>query len=219
MNEREWNPETGLPTTWDSKSEMNVAEYCRLYIQDEWKRLSPSTRKSYVEALTSFTVNCTRRGVPTLPASGRNTIATWLTPTLTPTSSALESAWVWSDDPLPRTVQNWIARHSPSLRELDRELLYETDRRMRIRLDGSTLYAPTTQTRLVTVAKTALSAAIRRGLIDTIPWPRRESGATAKSDIRYSDESSREEVPNFCLRPYEYRHSRLLGSIRQRPTG
>jgi len=41
---------------------MNVAEYCRLYIQDEWNRLSPSTRKSYLEALTSFTIHCTRRG-------------------------------------------------------------------------------------------------------------------------------------------------------------
>jgi len=194
MNERDWNPETGLPTTWDSKSEMNVAEYCRLYIQDEWKRLSPSTRKSYVEALTSFTINCTRRGVPKLPALGRKAIGSWLTPMLNTATSP--PTWVWSDGPLLRSVQNWVNRYSPSLGDLDRELLYETDRRMRIRLDGSTLYAPNTQNRLVTVAKTALSAAVRRGMIDAVPWPRRESGATAKSDLKYSDESSDEEVPD-----------------------
>jgi integrase len=198
MNERDWNSETGLPTTWDSKSEMNVAEYCRLYIQDEWMRLSPSTRKCYVEALTSLTINCTQRGVPTLPDLGRNAIGSWLTPTLTTAKSSLPSTWVWSNEPLPRSVQNWVARHSPSLGNLDRELLYETDRRMRIRLDGSTLYAPTTQNRLVTVAKTALSAAVRRGLIDAVPWPRRESGATAKSDLKYSDESCAEEVPDVA---------------------
>jgi integrase len=196
MNERDWNPETGLPTTWDSKSEMNVAVYGRLYIQDEWTRLSPSTRKSYVEALISFTINCTRRGVPTLPALGRNAIGSWLTPTLSKANSSLQSNWVWSDEPLPRSVQNWIARHSPPLGALDREVLYETDRRMRIRQDGSTLYAPTTQTRLVTVTKTALAAAVRRGLIDAVPWPRRESGAAAKSDLKYSYESSDEVVPD-----------------------
>jgi integrase/uncharacterized protein YbdZ (MbtH family) len=196
MNERDWNSETGLPTSWDSKSQLNIAEYCRLYIQDEWKRLSPSTRKSYVEALTSFTINCTRRGVPPLSSLGRNAIGSWFTPTLTTSKSSFLPTWVWSDEPLPRSVQNWVVRNSPSLGDLDRELLYETDRRMRIRLDGSTLYAPTTQNRLVTVAKTSLSAAVRRGLIDSVPWPRRESGATAKSDLKYSDESCDEEVPD-----------------------
>ncbi len=127
MNERDWNPETGLPTTWDSKSEMNVAEYCRLYIQDEWKRLSPSTRKSYIEALTSFTINCTRRGVPRLPALGRIAIGSWLTPTLTTANSSLPSIWVWSDEPLPRSVQIWVVRRSPSLGDLDRELLYDDE--------------------------------------------------------------------------------------------
>lgn len=130
MNERDWSSETGLPTTWDSKSEMNIAEYCRLYIQDEWKRLSPSTRKSYVEALTSFTINCARRGVPTLPTLGRNAIGSWLTPTLTTANSSFRSTRVWSDEPLARSVQNWVARHSPSLGDLDRELLHETVRRI-----------------------------------------------------------------------------------------
>lgn len=67
---------------------------------------------------------------------------------------------------------------------------------MRISLDGRTLYAPSTQNRLVTVAKTALSVAVRRGLIDTVPWPRRESGATAKSDQQQLEELVDEEVPN-----------------------
>jgi len=196
MNERDWSSETGLPSTWLSKSEMNVAEFCRLYIQDEWKRLSPSTRKSYVEALTSFIVNCRRRGTPAPPPNCRVAVGTWLTPTLTETDPTSPPSWAWSEELQPKGVQNWLNRCSPSLGELDRELLYETDQRMRVRLDGVTLYAPTTQNRLITVAKTALSAAVQRGLLDAVPWPRRESGATAKSDLKYSDEAWDEEVPN-----------------------
>lgn len=196
MNERDWSSETGLPSSWRSKSEMNVAQFCRLYIQDEWKRLSPSTRKSYVEALNSFIVNCRRRGAAAPPPNCRVALGSWLTPTLTEADSTSPPNWAWSEEIQPKSVQTWLTRCSPSLGELDRELLYETDQRMRVRLDGLTLYAPNTQNRLITVAKTALSAAEKRGLIDAVPWPRRESGATAKSDLKYSDEICDEVVPN-----------------------
>jgi integrase len=196
MNERAWSSETGLPSTWKKTSDLNVAQYCRLYIQDEWQRFSPSTRKSYVEALTSFIVNCARRGVKTLPPACRADISSWLTPTLANATEETEQHWEWSEERLPRYIQSWITRNSPSIGDLDRELLYETDRRMRLRLDGKTMYAATTQSRLITVAKTSLSAAIKRGLLDSVPWPQRESGATAKSDIKYSDDSREDEVPN-----------------------
>jgi integrase/uncharacterized protein YbdZ (MbtH family) len=196
MNERDWSSESGLPTKWKKTNQLNVAQYCRLYIQEEWTRFSPSTRKSYVEALTSFIVNCARRGVKTLPADCRGVISSWLTPTLTNASVESEQFWEWSDEPLPRNIQAWLVRNSPSISDLDHEVLYETDRRMRLCLDGKTLYAPTTQNRLITVAKTALSSAVKRGLIDAIPWPQRESGATAKSDFKNTDDSHDDEVPN-----------------------
>jgi integrase len=104
--------------------------------------------------------------------------------------------WQWSEELQPKSVQNWLTRFSPSLVDLDRQLLYETDHRMRIRLDGFSLYAPNTQNRLIAVAKTALSDAVKRGLIEAVPWPRRESGATAKSDLKYSDDALDEEVPS-----------------------
>lgn len=68
--------------------------------------------------------------------------------------------------------------------DLDREVLYEKDLRMRLKFDGKTLYAPTTQNRLVTVAKTALPVAVKRGLIDTVSWPQRDSRATAQVNLR-----------------------------------
>jgi integrase len=196
MNERDWNTETGLPSSWRSKSAMNVAQFCRLFIQDEWNRLSPSTRKSYVEALTSFTVNCRRNGTAVPPQNCRVAIANWLTPTLNQVDPSHPAMWQWSEELQPKSVQNWLTRFSPSLVDLDRQLLYETDHRMRIRLDGFSLYAPNTQNRLIAVAKTALSDAVKRGLIEAVPWPRRESGATAKSDLKYSDDALDEEVPS-----------------------
>jgi hypothetical protein len=45
-----------------SSSDLNLAEYCRLFVEDQWRRLSPSTRKSYVEASVMFVFNCTRYG-------------------------------------------------------------------------------------------------------------------------------------------------------------
>ncbi len=196
LNERDWNLETGLPSSLGVESDLSVAQFCRLYIEDEWSRLSPSTRKSYVESLVSFTVNCTRSGVPPPPPDIRREVGSWLTPTLTTFNSASPSRWLWLDEPGKRSVQVWLTKHSPSLGELDKRILYETDRRMRVRLDGTSLYAPTTQSRLITVARTALSVAVKRGLIDNAPWPNREGGAAAKSELKYLDESVEYEVPD-----------------------
>ena len=177
-------------------SDMNVAHYCRTYVQDEWKRLSPSTRRSYVEALTCFVSNCTLRGAPSPPRNFRVDYAAWITPRLKDKEVGTPTEWEWSIDPLARNHQSWIAKNSPLLGNLDRETLYEADRKMRVSLDGTTLYAPNTQSRLITVAKTSLSAAVRRGLIDVVAWPRRDTGATAKSDQHYSGEMGYDTVPN-----------------------
>jgi hypothetical protein len=125
--------------------------------------------------------NCTRHGAPPPPREWHPILSSWLTPRVRETEDT-QAGWDWPDDPLPRGLQAWITKNSPLLSELDRKILYEADRRMRCRPDGVTLYAPNTQRRLVTVAKTALSNAEKRGLIDSVVWPRRESGAIAKSD-------------------------------------
>ena len=199
MNEREWDSTSGLPSSMSRLSEMTVAQFCRSYIRDEWRRLSPSTRKSYVEALTSLTLNCVRKEASTPRAEWRAILSTWMMPRAVDCGSRKSVQWVWSDEQLPRGLQSWLNKNSPLLADLNKETLYETDRRMRVSLDGVTLYAPNTQNRLVTVAKTALSTAVKRGLLETVPWPRREGGATAKSDQREIDEFLDDEVPSAGL--------------------
>jgi integrase len=196
MNERQWDPATGLPSTLNPVSEINVAQFCRSYIQDEWQRLSPSTRRSYVEALTSLAINSARPGASAPRIEWRAALTAWMTPSPITPDTGKSVEWVWSDDPLPRSLQAWLTRNSPFVGDLGKEALYETDRRMRISLDGVTPYAPTTQSRLVTVAKTALWVAVKKGLLETVQWPRREGGARAKSDRQESNEFCDQEVPS-----------------------
>jgi integrase len=117
-------------------------------------------------------------------------------PSANTTVSGKSVDWVWSDDPLPRNLQMWLTKNSPFVGDLGKEALYEIDKRMRISLDGFTPYAPNTQSRLVTAAKTALSVAVKKGLLETVLWPRRDSGATAKSDRTEFNEFDDDEVPS-----------------------
>ena len=196
MNERQWDAATGLPSSANPVREVNVAQFCRSYIQDEWRRLSPSTRRSYVEALTSLVIHSARPGASAPRIEWRAALTTWMTPSPLSTDTTKSVEWVWSEDPLPRNLQMWLTKNSPLVGDLGKEALYEIDRRMRISLDGVTPYAPNTQSRLVTVAKTALSVAVKKGLLETVLWPRRESGATAKSDQSESNEFEDDEVPS-----------------------
>jgi integrase len=198
MNERDWDSETGMPASMSAPSDMNVAEYCRDFVKDEWQRLSPSTRKSYVEALASFIVNCRRSGAPHAPTRSAGILTSWLTPRPEDCPDDRTTEWIWSGEPLPRNIESWIGKNSPLLADLNREILFETDKWMRLRPDGATPYAPTTQNRLVTVAKLALSVAVKRGLIENVPWPRRDSGATAKSDRRATIDVLDGQVPSVA---------------------
>jgi len=154
MNERDWDFDSGIPASMNAPSGMYVAEYCRSFITGEWQRLSPSTRKSYVEALTSFIVNCRRRGASRAPTQSAPTLSSWLTPT---SMCQLEDGtieWVWTNAPMPRNIQTWIDKNSPLLMDLNREVLYETDKWMRLRADRVTPYAPNTQNRAIEKATT-----------------------------------------------------------------
>jgi hypothetical protein len=130
MNERDWDSDSVIPSSMSAPSGTNAAAYCRSFITGEWQRLSPSTRKSYVEALTSFIVNCRRRGAPRAPSQARPTLSSWLTPSPKCQLDDGTVEWVWNDEPLPRNIQAWIDKNSPLLVDLNRELLYETDKRV-----------------------------------------------------------------------------------------
>ena len=197
LDDHDWHFETGLPSSLRPVEGTTVAQHCRTYIRDEWGRLSPTTRKSYVEALASFVINCARPGATTPPLEWRAQIAKWLTPSFNEQGIVTGSPDHESRS-LPKTIQTWLKKNSPMLSELDRTTLFNADQRMRKRLDGVTMYSPNVQRRLVAVAKTALASAVNRGLLESVAWPRRERGATAKSDVRASYELDDGEVPSIA---------------------
>lgn len=197
LDDLDWHLATGLPATMSPIEDITVAQYCRTYIHDEWRRLSPSTRKSYVEALTSFVVNCARPGATTPPFEWRAHVARWLTPTLD-MQGTVAGSQAGTATSLPKAIQTWLKKNSPMLNELDRQILFNTDQQMRRRLDGVTAYSPNMQRRLVAVAKTVLASAVNRGLLESVTWPRRDRGATAKSDVRASYELDEGEVPSIA---------------------
>jgi hypothetical protein len=153
---------------------------------------------------------------PDAPSRSAGILASWLTPSPKELLDDGTVEWVWSSESLPRNIQSWIDKNSPLLADLNREVLYETDKWMRLRPDGVTSYAPNTQNRLVTVAKTALSVAVKRGLIENVPWPRRESGATDFAWVAVGDTSSKR---NKCceLSSKRWRVLRTSSSVTARP--
>lgn len=196
VNEREWNLHTGLPKSLSPVKSPSVAKFCQTYIRDEWARLSPSSRKSYVEALACFVLSCTRPNASEPLYEWRREIREWLTPNFILAADESNANLGQRDRSLTPRLRTWIAKNSPLLSELDREILFDTDHKMRMRPHGGALYALNTQRRLTTVAKTALGSAVNRGLISSIPWPRRDRGATAKSEFRQSEEMDLEVVPD-----------------------
>jgi len=198
VNESAWNAQTGLPKSMSTTKSVSVATFCQTYIRDEWTRLSPSSRKSYVEALASFVLSCARANASEPPYEWRREVRHWLTPNSCNQTDDSITHRIENQGQLTPRLRTWLAKNSPLLSELDREILFEADRKMRSRPRGGALYAPNTQRRLTTVAKTALGSAVDRGLLDTIPWPRRDRGATAKSDFRGSQEMDSGVVPDIA---------------------
>jgi hypothetical protein len=80
-----------------------------------------------VEALASFVSKCTLRGAPSPPRNFRVDYAAWITPHLNDNEVGAPADWEWSNDPLARIHQSWIAKNSPLLGDLNRETLYEAD--------------------------------------------------------------------------------------------
>jgi|GEM_PF-6198195 len=85
FNEQSRDSRTGLPTSVSPPSELNLAKYYRSFIQDQCRRLSPSSRRSYVEAMTSFVFNCARNGARPPLHEWRQILASWMTPRVSQT--------------------------------------------------------------------------------------------------------------------------------------
>ena len=174
-----FNLKTGQPVSWNAIDPIDVASFCKLYIDAERttaKRLiQHRTAASYAEALTLF-----------IEHSAPARAAKWNTEQ----RSAVRK-WLLSDEALPTELERWMTCWSPLLEDLDAKALKSLDNRLRMKADGVTPAAENTAARQVGVIRCALDRAVTRGFMVENEWPAPDKGENARD----GDEIEEEEPP------------------------
>jgi integrase len=116
-----WNLASGLPTSWNKLSSLDVAALSRTYIKGRAKSLKDSSRASVGETLSRFLVATTSKRATQLPVSYR----------------AL-AKWIDGDEGSPE-LQAWIERWVPIMSDLDEDRLKTVANRMIDGVDGKQL--------------------------------------------------------------------------------
>ena len=171
-----FNVTTGEPESWQTPlAEIRVHEWSRRWLAEQWQEWQPRTRASATESLARFITLATDRG-----AKAPDGLRVYLYKALAPDSEG------------GRDVhhEKWMAKHSVTLGELDRERIADIDRRLGLKLDGSPMAASTTN-RIRIVARASIQAAINAGAVPADVWPprsknraRRKVARTRRVDVR-----------------------------------
>ena len=149
---------TGEPESWQTPlAETRVHERSRRWLGEQWQEWQPRTRASATEALARFITIAVDHGAK--PPEG---MRVYLYSALSPGSEGGRDA----------QFERWMAKNCLSLGELDRERLADVDRRLGLKLDGSSL-AANTANRIRIVARASVQSAIGVGAIAADVWPQR----------------------------------------------
>ena len=149
---------TGDPVAWQpSLSDLNVYEWTRRWLGEQWVEWQPRTRDSAVESLAKLVIIAADVKVTRAEAGLRH----YLRRALRPDVDERESRW-----------EKWLTDHSLMLSTIDRESTAEIDRQLGLRLDSQPL-AATTANRTRIVARACIVGAVQAGAIPGDPWPPR----------------------------------------------
>ena len=149
---------TGDPSSWQpSLNDMNVCDWVRRWLGEQWVEWQPRTRNSAVESLAKLVIIATDVTVERMEAELRH----YLKDALRPDADGREVRW-----------EKWLSEHSLMLSTIDREPTAEIDWQLGLRLDGQPLSA-TTASRTRIVARACIVAAVHTGAISGDPWPPR----------------------------------------------
>lgn len=167
----EWfDDETGEPASWvAAPGELQVIDWTRRWLAEQWAEWQPRTRKSNVIALARFVPLATRADAPKPPRELR----AYLTESLRPEFD-LEPAHI---------SEQWLSRWSLALTSLDKALLSEVDRSLGIGDRGQPL-APSTAGRFRKVSRSCIRRASELDLIDRDPWPPQPAGRSQRKAAR-----------------------------------
>ena len=170
---------TGEPFSWAVGEPVDVATYCKLYIDAERltaaKKVQPRTAASYAESLCRFIEHSALPRAPKLTPAQRSTVRRWLL----------------GEVELPADLKRWTDKWSPLIDELTATDLDKIDRLLRLKADGVTPAAETTANRHVGVVRCALDRAVTRGYMVENAWPVPDKGENSRD----GDDVEEEEPP------------------------
>ena len=160
---------SGDPSSWrPSLSDMNVCDWARRWLGEQWVEWQPRTRTSAVESLAKLVIIATDVKIDHTEAELR----CYLKDALRPESDGRDVRW-----------KKWLTEHSLMLSTLDRESTAEIDRKIGLRHDRQPLSA-TTANRTRIVARACIVADVHAGAIPGDPWPPRSRNRARRKVAR-----------------------------------
>lgn len=161
---------SGWPVSWlERVDERRLCEWVREWLAEQWPEWQPRTRRSAVEALSRFVPLVHLDGARPAPRDAR----VYLVDALVPDAVVDEG----------HPVERWMARWSPRLSELDREMLARAERALGVGIRTQRL-APSVSARYRKVAHSVVVRAVDLGLLESDPWPPPSRGRSSRKATR-----------------------------------
>ncbi|MEY2591945.1 MAG: hypothetical protein QOJ67_3929 [Acidimicrobiaceae bacterium] len=159
---------TGEPLSWQPlPDEVQVHEWARRWLGEQWSEWAPRTRASAVEAVSRLIPLAVSPTAPPPPAGLRAQLV----------------AWLRDGADLDDDSATWLGQSSLQLGQLTRGLLAEVDQALGLRADGEPL-APSTASRFRKVSRACIRRAVELGVLDIDPWPPSPRGRAQRKAAR-----------------------------------
>jgi integrase len=160
---------TGEPDSWlPLGDDVQVHEWARRWLAEQWPEWQLRTRASAVEALARFLEALASQWGGRRPAGLRP----HLVRTLPPDGAVADAQ-----------CEEWLDRWSVSLRQLNREVLAKVERELTTGDDGQ-LLAASTAARYRKVARACVRRAVELELLSADPWPPSPRGRSQRKSVR-----------------------------------
>lgn len=159
---------TGEPLSWQPlPDEVQVHQWARRWVGEQWVEWAPRTRVSAVEALTRLVPLLVLPTAPPPPAVLRRQLALWLRP----------------DGDASEESLTWLGQWGLQLGQLNRSVLASVDQGLGLRDDGGPL-SPSTAARFRKVSRACIRRAVDLGVLDADPWPPASRGRSQRKATR-----------------------------------
>jgi len=160
---------TGEPLSWQPlPDQVQVHEWDRRWLGEQWAEWAPRTRRSAIEALSRLIPLAVGPTAAPAPAGLRGQLTRWLPP---------------DGQPLDEQAAEWLAQSSLQLGQLNRAVLAVVDQDLGRRDDGEQL-SPATAGRFRKVSRACIRRAVDLGVLDVDPWPQAPRGRSQRKAVR-----------------------------------